>query len=208
MGAEAVVPQSKVWYAYYEETDPDRRMKILSEGLKKEPDNKLIPLRRSLWKLRYSDPQNPAHRIDQLLWQIVNILCVYRMSRLRFSRKNGGKEIRQIIKTMGFEEASAFGDAGKQELYLEFRNAAHRYFAACGNDKSYHKKYLGIVTIKPDEVTKKLARDAWRLSEGIEERFPMGQDYKLFSTAVQDEFFSLFTNARELWAESASLQKK
>ncbi|HCR44494.1 MAG TPA: hypothetical protein DIV41_07920 [Ruminococcaceae bacterium] len=187
------------WSSYYSETDPERRMEILCAGSEENPSDKLVPLRHALWELRYSDPQDPKHRVDQFLWQFVNILCVYRMSGSRFFQKKGEKEIRQIMETMGFSEAAGFGAEGERELYWEFRNAARRYFTACLNDKSYRKKYFGIAAMKQDETDKKLAGDAWKLSEGAAERFNLTDEIKPFTQAVRDEFFSIVPDASGLW---------
>lgn len=194
-----------IWDTYYSETDPERRAQLLSAGCSAEPDDGLNRLRRSLWDLRYTDPADKTHRVDQLLWQCVNLLCLYKMSGPRFLRKNGAKEVCAAMHTMGFEEAEACGEEGKNELYREFRNAAQRYFSvSCGDSKSYRKKYFGIVSINDKELREKLAKDAWRLSEGVKDRFPLPEDMNLFFRAVKDEFFASAPDAQMLWDKCSS----
>lgn len=205
---QAVMQKTGIWDTYYEETDPERRRELLSEGSETEPEDELTSLRQRLWDLRYTDPKDPGHRIDRLLWQFVNILCIYRMSGPGFLRKNSEKEVREAIETMGFEEASALGEAGTEELYREFRNAARRYFAACSGDRAYRKKYFGIVSMSGGEAGEKLARDAWRLSEGVRERFHLGEEFRPLSRAVKDEFFAFSSDAQRLWDRCAAAHRK
>ena len=199
MATQAALRPAEIWDLYYEETDPERRKELLSDGCGDAPENERDALRRSLWNLRYAVPEAEGRRVDRLLWQFVNILCIYRMSGPGFLRKNGEKEIREAIRTMGFREASSFGEEGNKELYREFRNAARRYFAVCSGDRSYRKKYFGIVPISGGECSEKLARDAWRLSVGVEERFHLENEFTLFSKAVKDEFFAFVPGAQSLW---------
>lgn len=209
MTTQAALQPAEIWDIYYRETDPERRKELLSDGSGDEPGNDRNALRRSLWNLRYTDPKAEGHRVDRLLWQFVNILCIYRMSGPGFLRKNGEKEIREAIKTMGFQEASSLGEEGYEELYREFRNAARRYFTVCNGDKSYRKKYFGIVPISGAECSEKLARDAWRLSVGVEERFHLESELTLLSKAVKDEFFAFAPDdAQRLWDRCAAANHK
>lgn len=200
--------QTGIWDTYYAETDPERREELLSDGCETEPDDGLNELRRSLWNLRYTDPKDQAHRVDQLLWQCVNLLCVFKMSGPRFLRKNGAKEVCGAMRTMGFEQAEACGEAGKNELYREFRNAAQRYFSISQGDKSYRKKYFGIVSMNSLECREKLAKDAWRLSEGVKDRFSLPPEMELFCKAIKDEFFASTPDAQLLWDRCSSAYRK
>lgn len=205
---QTVLQQAGIWDTYYAETDPEHRRQLLADGCAMEPDDGLNDLRCSLWNLRYQDPENKGHRVDQLLWQCVNLLCVYKMSGPRPLRERGAKEVRGALHTMGFEQAAACGEAGSAELYREFRNAAHRYFFVSSGDKSYRKKYFGIVPMSDSECAEKLARDAWRLAEGLKERFHLQRELDLFSQAVKDEFFVSIANAQVLWNQYTERQKK
>ena len=205
---QTTLRQTEVWDTYYAETDPEERAKLLDDGCEAEPGDGLNELRRSLWELRYTDPQNAGHRVDQLLWQCVNLLCVYKMCGPPFLRGNGAKEVRGAMRTMGFEQAAAWGEAGSEELYREFRNAARRYFSVSNGAKSYRKKYFGIVSMSSGECGEKLARDAWRLSEGLGERFHLERELAVFSRAVKDEFFSFTADAQVLWDRCAAGHQK
>ncbi len=208
MMMQTALQQTGIWDSYYSETDPERRAELLSDGCEMEPDDGLNELRRCLWNLRYTDPEDKAHRVDQLLWQCVNLLCVYKMSGPRFLRKSGAKEVCGAMQTMGFEQAEACGEAGRAELYREFRNAAQRYFSISCTDKSYRKKYFGIVSMNSLECREKLAKDAWRLSEGVKDRFNLPPEMELFFQAIKDEFFASTPDAQMLWDRCSSAYRK
>lgn len=191
--------QAGIWDAYYRETDPEVRRRLLQSSCEAQPEDGLNALRRALWDLRYTDPGHPGHRVDRLLWQCVNLLCVYKLCGPGFRRKGGAKEVRDAMRTMGFEEARPYGGPGREELYREFRNALRRYFSACRSDRSYRKKYFGIFSMNDRERGEKLARDAWRLSVGIGERFGLRQELEPFSRAVKDQFFASVAEPQALW---------
>lgn len=203
-----VLQQTGIWDAYYEETDPERRRELLLDGCGAAPSDRLNALRISLWNLRYTDPKDEKHRVDRLLWQCVNLLCIYKMSGPPFLRKNGAGEIREALRTMGFEQAAAFGEAGSGELYREFRNGARRYFSVSAEGKSYRKKYFGLAAMNGRECTEKLARDAWRLSDGVKIRFSVGEELAVFSRAVKDEFFAYAGDAQALWDRCGAAHRK
>lgn len=197
-----------VWENYYAELDPEQRKKLLEQGCQVQPEDPLNPLRRELWELRYTDPKNPQHRVDSLLWQCVNLLYIYKASGPRFLRKSGVKEIQTATESMGESAAKPFGQEGLTALYWEFRNAARRYFTVCSGDKSYHKRAFGILSISKEEARKKLTRDAWRLSEGLASRFNLHAELHLFSRAVKDEYFAEEEDAPKLWELCEASQGK
>lgn len=208
MTVQTDLQKTEIWDAYYTETDPELREKLLSDGCKMTPDDKLNSLRRDLWSLRYTDPKDEKHRVDQLLWQCVNFLCIYQMSGLRFMRAKGAKEVRGALRTMGFKQAESCGSAGREELYREFRNAAQRYFSISRGDKSYRKKCFGILSMNTKECREKLAKDAWRLSEGVSKRFHLQKELEPFSRAVKDEFFAAVPEAQALWDQCETRRKQ
>jgi hypothetical protein len=172
---------------YFDELDPELRWGLLERYGEVNPQDTDVDLFRKLWILRYCDPKNAKQRVDTFLWQIVNLMCLYRVS--RFFSKGTEKEIDDAMKTLGFSVAAGYGDAGREGLYLEFRNAARRYFGTCEN-KSYGKKLMGIATMNENERIDKMARETWQLTEGLPGRFQTGDDMALFCKAVRDEFIA------------------
>lgn len=170
---------------YFAELDPDLRGKLLERYSEANPQDADIGLLRTLWTLRYTDPKNAGQRVDTFLWQMINLICLYRVS--GFFSRGTEKEISAILKTLGFSDAAAYGGAGREILYLEFRNAARRYFGTCEN-KFYGKKLMGIVTMNENERRDKMAREVWQVTQGLPQRFKTDDDMALFCKAIHDEF--------------------
>ena len=171
--------------AYFAELDPELRGELLERYGEANPQDADTDLLRKLWTLRYTDPKNAKQRVDTFLWQIINLMCLYRLS--NFFSKGTEKEIDAAMETLGFSDAAGYGDAGREVLYLEFRNAAQRYFETCDN-KSYGKKLMGIVTMSENQRRDKMTREVWQLTEGLSGRFETNDDMALFCKAVRDEF--------------------
>ena len=61
-----------------------------------------------------------------MLFMCVNFLQLCKSARVF---KNGArKEVLTAMKDLGFDRAVEFGEAGREALYQEIRNAATRYF--------------------------------------------------------------------------------
>lgn len=192
--------------SYFSELEPERRLAYLEKISDCPPDNS-IEFYRKLWTLRYTDPKDPRHRVDMFLFQIVNLITLYRISGPSFLRKGNEKEIGQSMRALGFSDAARYGSLGRDILYLEFRNAARRYFGTC-ESKSYGKKLMGIVTMNEDERSIKMAREVWELTEGVPERFEVNDDTALFCKAIRDEYLALCPDGEKRLISCAARRRK
>lgn len=190
---------------YFNELDPELRLEMLERYSEAHPQDADLALYQKLWNLRYTDPKNPRQRVDTFLWQIINLMCLYRVS--RFFSKGTEKEIVAAMGTLGFSDAAAYGDAGRETLYLEFRNVARRYFGTCDH-KAYGKKMLGIVNMNEQERREKMAREVWQLTEGLPGRFETGGDMALLCKAVRDEFIDQCPEGAKLLSEQGERRRK
>jgi len=190
---------------YFAELDPELRRELLEKYEEANSQDADVDLFRRLWTLRYTDPKNPKQCVDTFLWQIINLICLYRVS--GFFSKGTEKEIDEAMKTLGFSDAAEYGDTGREILYLEFRNAARRYFGTCDN-KSYGKKLMGIVSMSENERRNKMAREVWRLTEGLSRRFETDQDMALFCKAIHDEFIDQCPDGEKLLKKQDEHRKK
>lgn len=190
---------------YFNELDPELRLEMLKRYSESYPQDADLVLYQKLWDLRYTDPKNPKQRVDSFLWQIINLMCLYRVS--RFFSKGTEKEIEAAMKTLGFSDAAGYGDTGRETLYLEFRNAARRYFGTCDH-KAYGKKMMGIVTMNDKERRDKMAREVWQLTEGLSDRFETSGDMALFCKAVRDEFVEECPDGAKQLSEQRERRRK
>lgn len=196
-----MIQQEKAWAQYYAVLEPSKRKELFKSCIDAFPKDKLNTLRKELWSLRYTDPKTKTDTVDMFLWQCVNLLYIYKTSGMPLFNKSGTKEILKIKKTMGFEQAQKYGSEGQKILYQEFFNAAQRYYQVCSGDKYYHKKLFGLAVMRNDEYQKKLTQDAWRLAEGLKERFQLNGEMDLFCKAAKDAYFKFEPQAEKLWHE-------
>ena len=116
-------------------------------------------------------------------------------------RKGGAADIEKAKEDMGFELAEEFASSGKEVLANEFENAVGRYLAVCAKDKNYKKKTFGIVSMKENELSYKLAQDAWVLAEGLNIRFELNSALEPFGAAAKTAYFNFEQKADEYWQE-------
>lgn len=190
--------QELIWDEYYKELDPERRKALLDQDGGTALEDPLNKLRKYLWELRYVDPANKTHRVDFFLLQCTNFLFLYKSTNWKFAQKSAAQEVRSAVSKMGFSQASQYGGAGENLLYMEFRNTISRYFSTCSNHY-YGRKLFGIMSSSDSEKKNQMAKDAWQLSEGLPERLEMTEDLALFSKAVHDEYFAQTRDAKEYW---------
>ncbi len=188
-----------VWDEYYTQQETAQRKAVLKECCCADPENPLNDLRKTLWKLRYENQKTHEENVDMFLWQCVNLLYIYKSSSLAFSRKSSAKEILQLKNNLGFHQAEGYGEEGMEVLYNEWCNAMTRYYISCRQDKCYSKKLFGIMSMQDEEAQKKLTRDAWRLSQGLIQRFKMNDALQPLNKAAKDAYFSLEPKAQTLW---------
>ena len=95
----SMYPEIESWKEFYEELDPDKRKALYEAGLKEKEDDGANGLRGELLALRYIDPRDPKHRVDNFLWQMVILPGFLRP--IYFIRALGEREIKGIIRDLG-----------------------------------------------------------------------------------------------------------
>lgn len=195
------IQQNEIWTQYYNELEPSKRKELLKACVDAFPEDKLNTLRKELWTIRYTDPKTKTDSVDLFLWHCVNLLYIYKTSGRTLFNKSGIKEILKIRTAMGCEQAQKFGTDGQKVLYQEFLNAVQRYYHVCSGDKCYHKKLFGLAVMRNEEYHKKLTQDAWRLAEGLKEKFDINGEMDLFCKAAKDAYFKFEPQAEKLWKE-------
>ena len=93
----SMYPEIESWKEFYEELDPDKRKALYEGGLKEKEDDGANGLRGEFLELRYTDPRDPKHRVDNFLWQMVILPGFLRP--IYFIRALGEREIKGIIQS-------------------------------------------------------------------------------------------------------------
>lgn len=189
--------QSAKWNAFYMETEPDKRLEMFNELCMTEPDDGANEYRKILLDKRYKNPKDPKAKVDNYLWQCINLPYLYKNTKL--FTKSHIKELKKVWKDMGFDEVSEYGEVGEKALYWEVRNMARRYFGTC-NDKGYGRKLFGLVSANDDERTIHMCKDAWTMSYGLADKLMQEDMMKVFNQAVKDEYCTVDDGAADRFA--------
>lgn len=197
--------ENESWKAFYEELDPDKRRAIYEESLKSREDDGANGLRGELLRLRYTDPRNPGHKVDNFLWQMV-ILPGY-LRPIYFIKAVGEREIRGIIRDLGLEGAGEWDEAKRQAAYWEYRNAAERYLSTC-TGPNYAKKLFGMMASSDEEKLAKTARDFYSMAVTVPEKYGREKEMELFTTALKDAFVTSSADAERAWNTVRFMKKK
>lgn len=186
--------QETLLQTYYDTEEIAQRKALLATYIEAAPDDPLNPLREALFALRY-----PGADADKFLWHYVNLAYVYKNAHSRFFKKSAKKEFAESMQGLGFSLAEAYGQAGEQALYREYRNASKRFLTVCAADKSYKRKLLGLASITDKQTQEKMAKDVWVLSSGLQQTFPeYSAMFTPFAQANVDAFADLYQDAAQL----------
>ena len=195
---------SPAWQEYYIQLEPDRRAHLLRHLLKEEEDDGANAFRQRLFSLRHMEEGKTEPSVDRYLWACVNFVQVYSTS--RFLKRGGRKEVEQFLDRYGYREAAASGERGEAALYWEIRNAAKRYFKTCMGSE-YRRSLFGLLSPNGSDQKKQMSLDVWKMTRGLEIRFGMREELKLWTQAVQDEYLLTDPSAASRLEEAARLNE-
>lgn len=179
---------------YYEESAPLKRKAILEESLAKGEEPEANQIRRELWDCRYAGiiDKKTQERADgyMKLWMTLKFFSGSRMGVL--GRKRNQKEIRGLLKELGFEKMLSYGPVGEQVLYQECYHAARVYMVSCSEDRRYASTLLGLMTISKERVQEKIATDTALAAKFIPEQLQMVEELRIFSEGSIQAYKDLF----------------
>jgi hypothetical protein len=167
---------------YFRELSP-RARRLRFEAIDGE-DEQTMSFCEKLYRIRYTDPKDPDHKVDNWLWKIVYLPGLY--SKKNFLRKAVSLEAEAAVRDLQLEDAGAYSDTEKTLLYLEFRNAAKRYLSTTKSDR-YGSKLLGLKKAGPEDKAKKAAEDIWRASRGLAVASGETERLEIWCAALRDE---------------------
>ena len=179
---------------YYEESDPLKRKAILEESIAKGEEPEACQARMELWNCRYAnklDKKSDA-RADGFmkLWMTMKFFSSGRMG--NFNRKRNQKEVRKLLKELGFDKMTAYGEMGQQVLFQECYHAARVYVTSCSEDKRYASTLLGLMSISKEKVQEKIAKDTVLVAKVLPEELQMVEELRAFSEGSIQAYKDMF----------------
>lgn len=195
----------EAWKEFYEELDPDKRKALYETGLKDLEDDGANALRGELLGLRYTDPRDPKHRVDNFLWQMVILPGFLRP--IYFFKPVGEREVRAVIRELGLEKAGDWSEEEKKAAYWEYRNCADRYLSTC-TGPNYAKKLFGMMASSDEEKLARTARDFYSMAVTVPEKYGKEKELELFTSALKDAFVTSSSDAERAWNTVRFMKKK
>ena len=184
------------WKEFYKELDPDRRRELYKTAVQENEDDGANAFREELMELRYTDPRDSSHKVDNFLWKIV-ILPGY-MRPMYFSKAIGEREIKGVIRELGLENAEDWDETKRSAAYWEYRNTAARYLSTC-EGPSYAKKLFGTMHSTDEEKLAKTAKDFYSMAVLVPAKYGAEKELELFIRALKDAFLAYSPDAPGLW---------
>lgn len=195
---------NECWSEYYSELDPDRRRELYQTIIQEQEDDGANAFRKKLMDLRHTDPKKSARKVDNFVWNMV-ILPGY-LRPMYYFRAVGEREMQNVIRELGLENAAEWDDTKRAAAYWEYRNAAQRYLSTCSGP-NYAKKLFGTMQSSDEEKLTKTARDFYHMTVTVPAKYEKEKELELFIRALQDAFLSSSREARRAWRDAEITQK-
>ena len=184
------------WKEFYRELDPDRRRELYKTAVQENEDDGANAFREELMELRYTDPRDSSHKVDNFLWNMV-ILPGY-MRPMYFIKAIGEREIKGVIRELGLENAEDWDETKRSAAYWEYRNTAARYLSTC-EGPSYAKKLFGTMHSSAEEKLAKTTKDFYSMAVLVPAKYGVEKELELFIRALKDAFLAYSPDAARLW---------
>ena len=162
--------------------------------LAEEADDGANEYRKRLFDKRHTDPRDPGHEVDYMLFMCVNFIQLYKSARV--FKSGSRKEVLSAMKDLGFNEAGQYGGAGREALVQEIRNAAARYFRTC-ESSGYNRRLFGLMSSGEDNRRERMCRDAWQMSEGLAGRTGLQEEMAEWNRGILDAYAETPGGSRE-----------
>lgn len=191
------MPQTRAAWpdCYYEEFDPDKRLRLLKEALAAGEGNAAEnELRRRLWALRYTRTRRGAPPADRYiaLWLALNY---WRKSGLvPRQARNANRELRAF--------AGALQPEGPAELvtelvHRELVHAVRLYLNSCVQG-SYSTVVLGMMRMNRPQLIEKAAREVAEVTRVVPRWAGLASEFAPLAPAAREAFSRVFPDGDDL----------
>lgn len=185
--------------AYYRESDPLKRKKLLEKAVASGEDTQENAIRRELWELRYGDASETGktERADGLmaLWMILEFNRD--ADKKWFAPKRARKEILNQLEKLKFQEFSDRSEMHKELLYRECVHLVTIYAGFCERDKSYNNLLCGLLTISKDRFKEKLQGDITSTAIQLPAALHLEKELELLTKAAKEVYDQMFACEEE-----------
>lgn len=145
---------------YYEQTNPEKRRKILEQAIQDQIDLEENELRKEIWKRRYSAPRRRQDSyMDGYLRLWIELKSLVENPPGRFRIKKEQRNLENELEKLGFYDFYGRGEQARQLLYQECLNVSRVYVQLCFSDRKYSSAVLGMMQMAKEKVQNKIVSD-------------------------------------------------
>ncbi len=183
---------------YYLEISPKKRGKIL-ESLMELDDGRDNQIRKELYNLRYSSQnlRRDGELADGYIALWMNIKLTVDNSTGFFGNRGMKKELTKTLAKLGITKYMQMGNLEKKILYDEFYHMAVLYIQSSLTDKNYTTAFMGMISMKDDQIRSKLAGDVYKVAYLMPRRVSMEEEFSIFTKAATEAFCDILPDYRE-----------
>ena len=179
---------SPIIAAYYKETDPMKRLKLLNKSVEKGEDPEGNAIRKEIWEIRYAEKSaaSKTTRADGFLGLWMTMEFNRYSAGKYFGRKGAVKELNKWLEKLKFDEFQDDGNPLKKELfYRECVHMVYTYVMLSKEDKNYNSYLFGFLRMKKESAEEKMKKDIY--DTGIELPEKLGiEKMKIIAEAARE----------------------
>lgn len=182
---------------YYQEENAQKRKSILLQAMESEPEDAANDLRMKLWEMRYLiNGKQPDKQVDNFVGAWIDFIYLAKNCTSIIMGRHAKKELQKTRKKMGMDLAENEIQV-REVLYEEYRHLGRFYFKLCATDKNYGTKFMGMISLKDEDITYKIAHEVEQVAYFLPFKAKAQEDMRIFTEAVTQGFYDVFPNERE-----------
>lgn len=188
--------ENNILEEYYREMRPSKR-ELLLEQMSSGEDDAENRLRREIYEMRYDRSRKAGNEpVDRFmaLWMLMKV-SANNLGGL-FGKRGVRKTLTRELGKLGIPKFLEGGEMQRELLCREFYHLASAYIQSSRTDRSYGSAFLGMVSIKDDQVCAKLAEDVYKVGYQVPRAVEMEEQFALLAKAAREAFIDLLPDYR------------
>ena len=184
---------------YYRAEDPVKRKEALLQALEAGLDPDENSFRMTLFEKRYQQNPKTGAMVDLFIhaWLMMKINASSGVSFLQ--KKRQLKELQQLEQQLCLTDGPAKSETEKQILADEWRAFAKFYYQSCISDETYGSTFFGIVPLKKDTVSYKLAKEIHKVLETYPDLFGRKETFEPLNRIFKEVYCEAVDDGEKKW---------
>lgn len=176
--------------AYYRESDPLKRKKLLEKAVASGEDTEENAVRREIWETRYGNGTDggKTERADNFMALWMTLEFHRDADKKWFAIKRARKEIMKHLERLKFQELSGRSEMHRELLYRECVHLVTVYMELCEKDKSYNNLLCGLVSMSKERSREKLQEDLLSTAVRLPAALQLEKELELLTKAAKEVY--------------------